>query len=47
MQDDTELIAQINEQQYEYQRTKKAQERIGLKFWHPPRRHDDQLFASH
>jgi len=43
--DDTELTAQINEQQYEYQQPKKAQERINLKFWHPPRRHDDQLFA--
>ena len=43
--DDTELIAQINEQQYEYQQPKKAREHIHLKFWHPPRRHDDQLFA--
>jgi phage FluMu gp28-like protein len=45
LSDDTELIAQINEQQYEYQQPKKAQERIHLKFWHPPRRHDDELFA--
>jgi len=43
--DDTELITQINEQQYEYQQPKKAREHIHLKFWHPPRRHDDQLFA--
>jgi hypothetical protein len=43
--DDTELTAQINEQQYEYQQPKKAQEHIHLKFRHPPRRHDDQLFA--
>ncbi|MEM3731159.1 MAG: hypothetical protein QW667_04365 [Candidatus Bathyarchaeia archaeon] len=43
--DDTELIAQINEQQYEYQQPKKAKQHIHLKFWHPPRRHDDQLFA--
>jgi hypothetical protein len=43
--DDKELITQINEQQYEYQKPKKARENIHLKFWHPPRRHDDQLFA--
>jgi hypothetical protein len=43
--DDTELITQINEQQYEYQQPKKPQKHIHLKFWHPPRRHDDQLFA--
>jgi phage FluMu gp28-like protein len=43
--DDKELITQINEQQYEYQQPKKAREHIHLKFWHPPRRHDDQLFA--
>jgi hypothetical protein len=43
--DDTELITQINQQQYEYQQPKKAQTHIHLKFWHPPRRHDDQLFA--
>jgi len=43
--DDTELTAQINEQQYEYQQPKKATAHIHLKFWHPPRRHDDQLFA--
>ena len=43
--DDKQLIAQINEQQYEYLRPKTAQERIHLKFWHPPGRHDDQLYA--
>jgi phage FluMu gp28-like protein len=43
--DDKELITQINEQQYEYQQPKKATNKIHLKFWHPPRRHDDQLFA--
>jgi len=43
--DDTQLIAQINEQQYEYLKPKTAQERIHLKFWHPTNRHDDQLFA--
>jgi phage FluMu gp28-like protein len=43
--DDQELIAQINEQQYEYQQPKKPQKHIHLKFWHPPRRHDDQLIA--
>jgi len=45
LSDDAELIAQINEQQYEYTQPKKAQKHIHLKFWHPPRRHDDQLFA--
>jgi len=39
------LIAQMNEQQYEYLQPKTAREHIHLKFWHPPRRHDDQLFA--
>jgi len=43
--DDKELITQINEQQYEYQQPKKATNKIHQKFWHPPRRHDDQLFA--
>jgi hypothetical protein len=43
--DDKELIAQINEQQHEYQQPKKAQKQIHQRFWHPPRRHDDQLFA--
>ncbi len=43
--DDPQLIAQINEQQYEYLRPKTAQERIHLKFWHPQGRHDDQLYA--
>jgi len=42
---DTQLIAQVNEQQYEYLRPKTAQERIHLKFWHPKGRHDDQLYA--
>lgn len=45
LSDDAELIAQINEQKYEYQQPKKARKHIHLKFWHPPRRHDDQLFA--
>lgn len=45
LSDDAELIAQINEQQYEYTQPKKAKKHIHLKFWHPPRRHDDQLFA--
>jgi len=45
LSDDAELIAQINEQQYEYLQPKTARERVHLKFWHPPRRHDDQLFA--
>jgi hypothetical protein len=43
--DDKQLIAQINEQQYEYLQPNTAQERIHLKFRHPPGRHDDQLFA--
>jgi hypothetical protein len=43
--DDKTLIAQINEQQYEYMQPKTAQERIHLKFWHPQGRHDDQLMA--
>jgi len=43
--DDTPLITQISEQRYEYLKPKTAQERIHLKFYHPPRRHDDQLFA--
>jgi len=43
--DDTQLITQINEQRYEYLKPKTAQERIHLKFTHPPKRHDDQLFA--
>jgi len=43
--DDTQLIAQINQQQYEYLKPKTAQERIHLKFRHPTGRHDDQLFA--
>jgi phage FluMu gp28-like protein len=43
--DDKALIAQINEQQYEYLQPKTAQERIHLKFWHPQGKHDDQLMA--
>ena len=43
--DDKTLIAQVNEQQYEYLQPKTAQERIHLKFWHPRDRHDDQLMA--
>ena len=43
--DDKTLIAQMNEQQYEYLQPKTAQERIHLKFWHPQGKHDDQLMA--
>jgi predicted nucleic acid-binding protein len=42
---DRTLIAQINEQQYEYLQPKTAQEKIHLKFWHPRGSHDDQLMA--
>lgn len=42
---DKQLIAEINEQQYEYIKPKTAQERIHLSFHHPHGRHDDQLFA--
>ena len=42
---DKQLIAQINEQQYEYIKPKTAQERLHLSFHHPKGRHDDQLFA--
>ncbi len=42
---DKQLIAQINEQQYEYLKPSTAQERIHIKFRHPKGRHDDQLFA--
>jgi hypothetical protein len=42
---DKQLIAQINEQQYEYIKPKTAQERIHLSFHHPRGRHDDQLYA--
>jgi hypothetical protein len=31
--------------EYKNETTKTAQERIHLKFWHPPGRHDDQLYA--
>ena len=43
--EDKQLIAQINEQQYEYLKPNSAQERLHLKFRHPRGRHDDQLFA--
>jgi phage FluMu gp28-like protein len=43
--DDKQLIAQMNEQGYEYQKPGTAQERIHLKFWHPVGRHDDQLMS--
>ncbi len=43
--EDKQLIAQINEQQYEYLKPNTAQERIHIKFQHPRGRHDDQLFA--
>ena len=43
--EDKQLIAQINEQQYEYLKPNTAQERIHIKFYHPRGRHDDQLFA--
>jgi len=42
---DKQLIAQINEQQYEYIKPKTAQERLHLSFHYPRGRHDDQLFA--
>ena len=42
---DKQLIAQINDQQYEYLKPDTAQERIHIKFYHPRGRHDDQLFA--
>jgi len=45
LSDDAELIAQINEQRWEYLQPKTAREMVHLKFWHPARRHDDQLFA--
>jgi hypothetical protein len=43
--EDRQLIAQINEQQYEYLQPNTARERLHLKFWHPKGRHDDQLYA--
>jgi hypothetical protein len=43
--EDKELMAQLNEQQYEYLKPQSAQERIHLHFRHPRGRHDDQLFA--
>jgi hypothetical protein len=42
---DKQLIAQINEQQYEYLKPNTAQERIHIELRHPKGRHDDQLFA--
>jgi hypothetical protein len=42
---DKQLIAQINEQQYEYLQPTTAQEHIHMKYRHPKGRHDDQLFA--
>jgi hypothetical protein len=42
---DKQLLAEINEQQYEYIKPTTAQERIHLCFHHPRGRHDDQLFA--
>jgi phage FluMu gp28-like protein len=45
LSDDSTLIAQMNEQQFEYLQPKTAREHIHMKFWHPLRRHDDQLFA--
>ena len=42
---DKQLIAQINEQQYEYLQPKTAQEHIHMKYRHPKGRHDDQLYA--
>lgn len=44
LSDDADLIAQMNEQHYEYLQPRQHAN-IHLKFWHPPRRHDDQLFA--
>jgi hypothetical protein len=43
--DDSALIAQMNEQQFEYTQPNTAREHVYMKFWHPLRRHDDQLFA--
>lgn len=43
--EDKQLIAQINEQQYEYLKPNTSQERVHIKFYHPRGRHDDQLFA--
>ncbi len=43
--EDKQLIAQINEQQYEYLKPTTAQERVHIKFYHPKGRHDDQLYA--
>jgi hypothetical protein len=42
---DRQLIAQVNEQQYEYLQPNTAQEHIHIKFRHPKGKHDDQLFA--
>jgi hypothetical protein len=43
--EDRQLVAQVNEQEYEYLRAGTARERLHLKFWHPKGRHDDQLYA--
>ena len=43
--DDSVFIAQMNEQQFEYMQPKTAREHVYMKFYHPLRRHDDQLFA--
>jgi len=43
--DDSALISQMNEQQFEYTQPKTAREHVYMKFRHPLRRHDDQLFA--
>jgi phage FluMu gp28-like protein len=42
---DKQLIAQINEQQYEHLQPSTAQEHIHMKYRHPKGRHEDQLFA--
>jgi phage FluMu gp28-like protein len=43
--DDSALISQMNEQQFEYTQPKTARGHVHMKFRHPLRRHDDQLFA--
>ena len=43
--EDKQLMAQINEQQYEYLKPNTVQERLHIKFKQPRGRHDDQLFA--
>jgi len=39
------LLANMGEKQFEYSQPKTAREHVYMKFWHPLRRHDDQLFA--